>query len=508
MEDSSLSQLRYTSLGRKVTDNVSLYHIIDRTNASGTDLPQFSHGGNEYELNSKHEWKENIVQSVLSNALVGRDKVIGKCYYVHATHRTQLPFLDDLRPDFVVSTIKSDTVLGEYQVAFMIDAKSSDVSPSSDKSVGQAAAYALRLMEISCDVFRRSTIVIVTNLMSAAVVQVLRETNGFKIRKAVTSASEALRVAFNASANSLGLINFIDNIPLNGESVFPIKYLGRGASAVVYATDTDVVAKFYTGSDSGLALEELRHEQKVLDYLNEELDQQTTDKAFVLQRVEGDHLPENGSLIPTLLLSPLGTVASPHGFPDFSLDFLLLCLDTLQFAHSMNVIHNDVRPENIIRLATNGKWMLIDWAAAWICDPAERTQNMSYYKEYRGCVTFAADSVLQQLIEESSGPNFRDDASASVHRSCSVNASEVTDCIALLRTTFMFTTRVSKVAHDDLRSKRLSNNFVGIQAWWREHLPPLYKKFEQNLELMFREGRGDIYEEMRSFMLHNISATL
>lgn len=80
---------------------------------------------------------------------------------------------DDLKPDFCVST-NSQKPYREVCVAFFIDVKSGNVSPKANENIGQAAAYCIRMLEISVPEVRFSASCQVTNLSQAVIVKVTR----------------------------------------------------------------------------------------------------------------------------------------------------------------------------------------------------------------------------------------------------------------------------------------------------------------------------------------------
>ena len=192
------------------------------------------------------------------------------------------------------------------------------------------------------------------------------------------------------------------------------------------------------------------------------------DSNVLLQRVvESDDVV----LWPALVLEPVGTVSSPKSNFTFNLkDSFLSVLETLKYAHSQGIIHNDIRPENIIILE-GGKWLLIDWAAAW-----ELKSDEEVKREYFGCVTFASDLVLTQLAE--CRESVRDDNSYMYV----INAPSIlSDIISLFRTQYVFTFRISNKELDDLMNRRVREDFIGIRTWWKRHLSKQAQETEAKL---------------------------
>jgi hypothetical protein len=490
MGDRSLSFMKYQLLGQKVTQAA----IGDIIFARVQELPKLiDNSGNGFALDSQHDLNENAVQTMLYQAFVGQR--IGAGFYVCDTHKTQTFLGADMMPDLIVSSIQCDEILGEHQVAFMIELKAGNISPCCPTCLGQAAAYGTRLLELSSALFRRSAIVVVTNLTKAGVVQVTRSDSGFQYKYAETSASRALGIVFSASRISLGMLDESTSYPVGDRTYILTNYLGSGASACVYGTACGNVAKFYSCFDG---INTLVRERNNLNLLNNSLSALGDEFDFSVQKVVDSN--EIECAYPFLILSPIGTVIQSQECEYYNCSALLKVLQSIKFAHiKCNLLHLDIRPANFIRLS-NGDWMLIDWAAAQRCDPTDENYSKVTHTvlcEYTGCVTTAADSILVALAQ----------APIVEGNTMRVPVSRATDCISLLRTVFLLTTHISQKERSQLTECRNSADFMGIVRWWEEHLPPFYLKFENTLNEMLVSD-GDVYDAMEAFILENTSPVL
>ena len=497
MEDHSLSLMKYAQLGKKV-NSTALSRIIHAPDPLYELPPLFDSSNMLFKLDAKHESSEDAVQTMLNQAFVGPR--IGTGFYVRDTHKTKTFLGADLMPDLIVSSIECDEILGEYQVAFMIEVKAGKVNPCSIECLGQAASYGTRILELASDVFRQSTIIVVTNLHKAGVVQVTRNSSGFEYKFAETSASQALRIVFSASRASLGMLGTSTSYPVGDKTYNLSNYLGSGATACVYGTVCGNVAKFYVHDDGNSSLIRERDNLNLLNGSMLALDE-NLDFDFSLQRVVDSSGTED-VFLPFLIMSPIGTVIHSQGSEYFNCSALIKVLRSIEFAHTKcNLLHLDIRPDNFIRLS-NGDWMLIDWAAAWRCDPTDDNyseDNRTFACEYAGCVTTAADSVLEALDQVPIAENDRMRAVVPVSR--------VTDCISLLRSVFLLTSRISPKERSKLTECRNSADFQGIVLWWKNHLPPVYIHFENTLnEILVSDG--DVYDAMEHFLQENIPPVL
>jgi hypothetical protein len=504
----SMSVVKYSKLGEHTTPvplAAILYRPRSEPASNDVELPTFYHpdGKEKYDLvrgttGTTHSWKEETVQLVANKALL--NKTVGRGFYVHDVHQNRT-FLGDLLPDYMVTTEPNLAVLGEPQVAFMIDLKAHSVNPWSDKCIGQATAYAVRLLEMSNDLFRPHAIVVVTNLVNAVVVKVSRKSTAgmfnFSSQYAPVTAEQALKAVFNSSVEVLGLIG-IGRVVVSDRTFILSRYLGYGSTSVVYSTTDDFVVKFYTDMNNS---ETLQQEREALCELQRLI---PTDANFRLQTVVADYCEKDSRSFPFLVLSPLGIVCSPRTSPvAFVLSSFLKCLKALKFSHESGILHNDIRPENIIRLH-DGELMLIDFAVAWICKDMKRSDtDKSFRSEYQGCVSFAAPSILRDLNEAMSVSD-----SSSILKLPTVSASELTDCcIALLRTAYAFAFKVSVPSSKSLKRRRRSLEFVEIIDRWNEHLSPVYKQFEANLADIFATD-GDMYSAMETFLSNQLPGKL
>ena len=481
MNDHSYSySLRKNAQLGKLVDVVPMLSIIPKSD-SATELPQlFDVDGSKIELDISNELTEKEVQNMINQAFC-RNK-IGAGFYLNDTHNKETFLGYDLLPDFMASS--DDCVpLTEPSVCFILKVKAGKEKPWDQTHLGQAAAYGTRLLEKSSDIFRPKTIVVVTNLNDAAIVQVSRTHTQFEYKYARTKASEALRNVFHASRRDLG-INVSNLYPV-GDKVYNISnYLGSGATSCVYSTKCGHVAKFYLRDSTSL-----NHERDNLELLNNSLTQCGESFNFSFQNVVDSN--ESNTSFPFLILSPVGSNIHSQNSVYFNRSSVLKILKSIEFAHTKcNLLHLDIRPDNFICLP-NGDWMLIDWAAARRCDSVGDCQ-------YAGCVTTAADSVLIKLSQ-------CQDSEDSLPI---ISVSRVTDCISLLRTVFLLTNRISPVESSKLTKCRNENDFNGIILWWASHLPPMYTDFEVKLNKIFEEQSGNIYYKMMCFIQTNISSVL
>ena len=141
MEEHSLSLMKYAQLGKKVK-STALGRIIHAPDPLYELPPLFDSSNNLFKLDAKHESSEDVVQTMLNQAFVGLR--IGTGFYVRDTHKIKTFLGADLMPDLMVSSIECDEILGEYQVAFMIEVKAGKVNPCSIECLGQAASYGTR----------------------------------------------------------------------------------------------------------------------------------------------------------------------------------------------------------------------------------------------------------------------------------------------------------------------------------------------------------------------------
>jgi hypothetical protein len=512
MGNYSLSRMKYQPWEKKAI-LVDLSQIIQPP-ISLCELPPLTdESGREFKLDVKHELSEDTVQSMMNRAFIGPK--LGAGFYVCDTHNNKNFLGANLMPDLIVSSVECADALGEYQVAFMIELKAGSVNPCSGESIDQAATYGTSLLELSSDAFRKSAIVVVTNLHKAAIVQARRTACGFEYRYTETSASEALRLAFSSRRTSLGMLTECMSYKADEKTYTLTNCLGEGAMACVYSTTCGNAAKFFVrgGAKKALALE-----RDNLNLLNDSLPLYE-DTDFTFQTVVDYSVGGKDKSPPFLVLSPVGTAIYSPGREDFNRARLLKVLRALQFAHiRCDLLHLDIRPDNLLRLS-NGDWMLIDWGAAMQMDLRNRyhlkdTKETKDTKEskdakdshtflceaYTGCVTTAADSVLTALAEVPVGGE-------KSERGLNVPVSRVTDCISLLRTVFLLTYRMSQKERAQLMKCKDSGDFQGIIRWWKGHLPPSFVKFEKDLyDILVADG--DIYAAMKKFIQENVPPVL
>lgn len=483
MEDYSLTLMKYSSLGRKFSDQaVSIFEILEETEEP-IDFPDF---GDLTNINSEKDVQAHFNRLFCSPLT----KICGK-FYCFDTHAQVIPFIgNDLLPDITVSFLPTDLV-EEFPTCFFVEMKGKGVSITTPEIKGQAISYCIRLLEASSPKTRISAICCVTNLVQAVVVQVLRGVTSYTVKNAICSPKRALSTLFNSSRFSLGIVGertIGANILYEAVCYQPFKHLGTGGSAVVFTSSqyNRCLKFFYIENSSEL----MCNEADILSLMNRE-----KPSDIVMQRLIGK-LPDR--TWPCLILEPIGTLIKPHSCFHYNpQDAFLSLLKTLLYAHSRGVLHNDIRPENIIWCESDKEWMLIDWAAAWQID----TTNNSP-REYRGCVTCASDQILSQLAQ------IRENDTEYESQCYQVNASRLTDLVAFMRCVFLFCQRVSSEGYFDLLKKRKEFDFHGVMEWWDNYLPRSWKKFEDDLRQQFEENSGVNVRELMEERIMEILPTM
>lgn len=468
MEGLSLSQLKYCSLGQKVKTQVSIEELLPLSASNEShELPLSPTTNTGIKINRKHEYDENNVQEFMSSWLCNT-KICGK-YWVHDMHDT-LTFLDGLKPDYFVST-ENKIPYGEAHVAFFIDVKHGKVNPATDTNIGQAAAYCIKLLEISAPARRHSASCLVTNMYNAAVVTIKRDGNGGWIfRKAVLDAELALYTMFNADSVIHGTTGRTIPVMINNQAITLVKYLGSGATGVVYETEQKYAVKFFINASKDLK----EKEKHILETLFND-----KPKNVLLQQVIDS---DEKKFWPALLLKPVGKAISPRYNFSFRREYSFFSiLETLKYAHSRGIIHNDIRPENIIAVEEH-KWLLIDWAASW--DLNTCTNRAAYC----GCVTYASDSVLSQLAESHESA-LEEDCNEYLIDCPSI----LSDLISLFRTMYVFTCRISNDDLNELMNLRANHKFTDIITWWAQHLSQTAKDAESLLTDAFNANPQGIH---------------
>ena len=453
--------MKYASLGQKVQDKVPIQTLL-RDTPKGEKLPSCEI------LMADSLIDEHAVRHQIQKWLCG--KLLCGNYRVHDTHSASTFLGPDLRPDFIVSTqdiAHTDELHGEFGVIFFINTIASNENTDTNECVGQAAAYCIRLLELSAPSRRRYAHCCITNLKQATIVQVCRtDTDGqYTFRKS----SEAIAIIFGYMFRVDEVFHGINGrkgpIELGDRTITPLAYLGSGSSAEAYCTTDNQVIKFFVSSET-THLKAI--ERDVLIKLNE-----NKPPNILLQNV----LAEDDELIWSfLLLEPIGRPVCPlenYRLASCRLDTSFHeILRTLHYAHQRGVLHNDVRPENLIVL-DDGKYLLIDWTAAWDMSTGTGIGKMEEQREYYGCVSYAADSILKMLADKP----LQDSLSSAYE----VIASPITDLIAALRTFTVLAYRISSDELDRLATLRGALDFIGIVEWWDSHLSPTAKAFEVKL---------------------------
>ena len=311
------------------------------------DLPEST--SPDIEICKEHECAETTVTvQQCTNTWLCNKKICEK-YYVHDTHKKSTFLGDEFKPDFMVSTEK-DFPYGEFYVSFVIDVKSGTNRPRTAENVGQAAVYCTRLLELSAPQ-RRHASCLVANLYEAVIVRVERggERGKWIYRKVVLDAKTAIFTMFNADRVTLGCIRRTIPVKINNQEMMLKKYLGSGASGIVYETNQKYAVKFFY-KNKGLKSKE----KHIIDTLN--LNKPTGSNVLLQQVIESDDVV----FWPALLLKPVGTVFSPKSnFTSNLEDSFFSVLETLKYAHRQGIIHNDIRPENIV--VAEGGEMAIYW---------------------------------------------------------------------------------------------------------------------------------------------------
>ena len=458
----SLSQMKYASLGQKAL-NVKIDTIFENMSFDVNEkLPSLE------KVDATTPILENVVLSKINQWLC--DKLLCGKYRVHDTHSASTFLGSDLKPDFIVSTqdiMQADELYGEFGAIFFIDTIALNQKTDTNECVGQAAAYCIRLLELSAPRRRCYANCCITNLQQATIVQVSRtDIDGqYTFRKASASNALVFAYLFAIDVASHGVNGQQSSFKLGDRTITPLHYLGSGSSAEVYSTTDNHTIKFFVPSET-THLKAI--ERDVLIKLNE-----NKPPNILLQNV----LAEDDELIWSfLLLKPVGRPVCPLVNRSFKLELSFHeILRTLHYAHQCGVLHNDIRPENLIIL-DDGKYLLIDWTASWDIGTGTGTGigKMEEQREYYGCVSYAADSILNMLADKP----LQDSLSTSTYE---VIASPVTDLIAALRTFTVLAYRIYSDELDRLATLRGALDFIGIVEWWDKHLSPSAKDFEVKL---------------------------
>ena len=472
IKDFSCSNLKYSSLGQSVRNHVPIQQILNVRKL--LDLPKRT--SNEITLNKTHSCSEELVQKYVMSWL-GQKEICGK-YWVHDTHVKPIFLGNDLKPDICVST-ESLFPYGEVCVSFFIEVKAGDANIKSNEYIGQATAYCIRLLELSAPEARLSASCVVTNLTEAVIVKVKRSENGdWVYQKCILNAELAFYTMFSADSVLHGSIGRTLPITINRYEINLIKYLGSGGTGVVYETHNNYAVKFFIHSESARKFKE----KHILDKLN----LKKNPSVCLQQVIDSDYDSDTPIIWPALLLTPVGKPIRPLENITFTLECSFFCIfETLRHAHSKGIIHNDIRPENIVRLEQN-EWLLIDWAAAW--ELSEKTcESEKTKQEYYGCVTYASDLVLTQLA----ACPVQEDGSYEYVIDC---PSILTDIISLFRTMYVFTNRISNHELNELMILRGDNKFTDIISWWGNHLSQNAQDVERLLMESYEKNPDGIYD--------------
>lgn len=482
MDNFSLSHLRYSSLGNRIKNFAAIEKIIPLSFDTLVDLPQIKNDADSIiDLDVTCNLNEAKIQSFFSKSFCG-NFLVCKQYKCFDTHAGPSIFGDDMKPDIVVSIdTTSNKLLGEYQAVFIIDLKASDVNPCAPEFIGQASSYCIRLLELSSHIRRNKAICCVTNLEVACIIQVVRTSeNTYSYLQSMTSASQALTALFNSKTTSFGLSG-INNIVYNSKNYLPLFMLGIGGSAIVYSTNFEnQVIKFYHGSNI-IAKKTMQKEKKMLELLSF-----NKPKEIDLQHVIGEIMsPINW---PILIISPLGINISPFSCGlKKPLSAFQNIWETIKYIHNNNVIHNDIRPENIIEINAD-RWMLIDFAAAIQKPENEKT----CFIEYSGGVTCTSDSVLSDLENYIEGESYK------------AHVSFLTDTISFIRAMNLFLSRITKQSYNELLEFRSKLQFRQIRDWWDKHTTNHTKEFINKLEESFAIDERSIYSLVDNYLAQNL----
>jgi len=135
-----------------------------------------------------------------------------------------------------------------------------------------------------------------------------------------------------------------------------------------------------------------------------------------------------------LLLKPIGE----HFRSNFKLSHLKQIIETLQMAHRKNIVHRDIRPDNLLMVADdNEETLVIDWGFA---------VRTPFTGPYSGTLHFASDRVLMEMEKDRSN----------------VLVSANDDLHSLIRAVYGI------LFPNDINSLLLSKNSSYIRTFWKE----------------------------------------
>ena len=170
-------------------------------------------------------------------------------------------------------------------------------------------------------------------------------------------------------------------VPIFGQAGLPDRYevlrtLGAGATGRVLAVrdntfDREVAVKMLLGSD-GMATARFIREARITANLEHpnilpvyDLEFTATGGVFfTMRKVNGTSLGE------ALRLAAAGTPPPQVASVNDRINIILKACDALSKAHSCAVVHQDVKPDNIM-LGSHGEVLLVDWGEARVMDESQ-----------------------------------------------------------------------------------------------------------------------------------------
>lgn len=358
---------------------------VDRT------LPQPLDSGEAWKLwGGECTWNACMQLQSMEDAMQTLQPVISackKCFFDYKVVATMRSVVGTLRPDVVIK-LKGSPVVDHSSVGGILSLHSLGEASTFDNdfSVGQLITYGQEFLNNIPE--RLSVVLGITDLLHICWFRLTRRgiddadvsLGGFKVgRSHVTSAvKESIGAYLRAEPASLGVqMKWKTDLP-TGWTI--TGYLGSGKTSNVYRVDCG------DGRECALKVLKSGYEDHADDirFLNE------------LQAVDGvprvfDCLQQKSMLA----VEPVGEPfkGSQIGEPDLALTGLV---DVLQSAHALNIVHRDIRQENLMTaksLQQKGelRFFINDWGFAEKVD--------CKCGSFRGSITTASDNVLSQYLD-------------------------------------------------------------------------------------------------------------